>query len=82
MTYFPLVFVYGLTTWALWVVISIGSFPAAEGEDKSWTGESQPLRLFFLFLFPLLLFPSHTLDSHDKCDYFFFSRIFISRDPE
>lgn len=38
MTYFPLVFVYGLTTWAAWVVVSIGSFPAAEGEDKSWTG--------------------------------------------
>ncbi|KAI0966699.1 palmitoyltransferase PFA3 [Xylaria arbuscula] len=38
LTYFPLVFVYGMTTWALWVVVSIGSFPAAEGAKRSWTG--------------------------------------------
>lgn len=25
LTYFPLAFVYGLTTWAVWVIVSIGS---------------------------------------------------------
>ncbi|KAI0411423.1 palmitoyltransferase PFA3 [Xylaria grammica] len=38
LTYFPLAFVYGLTTWAVWVVVSIGSFPAPEGGKTSWTG--------------------------------------------
>ncbi|KAI1191908.1 palmitoyltransferase PFA3 [Nemania serpens] len=39
LTYSPLVFVYGLTTWAVWVVVSIGSFPSPEGQAKtSWTG--------------------------------------------
>ncbi|KAI0402020.1 palmitoyltransferase PFA3 [Xylaria palmicola] len=38
LTYFPLVFVYGLTTWAVWVVIKIGSFHVAERQKTSWTG--------------------------------------------
>ncbi|KAI0122919.1 DHHC zinc finger domain-containing protein [Xylariales sp. AK1849] len=33
-TYFPLVFVYGLTTWAVWVVVSIGSHKS----KTSWIG--------------------------------------------
>ncbi|TGJ81145.1 hypothetical protein E0Z10_g7619 [Xylaria hypoxylon] len=38
LTYFPLVFVYGLTSWAVWVVVSIGSFPTSDGGKPSWTG--------------------------------------------
>ena len=35
-TYFPLVFVYGITSWAVWVAISIGN-----NYDKSaWIGEN------------------------------------------
>ncbi|KAI8627662.1 palmitoyltransferase PFA3 [Xylariaceae sp. FL1651] len=33
--YFPLAFVYGITTWAVWVVVSIGSFPTKE---TTWVG--------------------------------------------
>lgn len=53
LTYFPLVFVYGITTWAVWVVVKIGSFPVPAGRTKSWTGKpfffAQPLtaRTFF-----------------------------------
>ncbi|KAI0205140.1 palmitoyltransferase PFA3 [Astrocystis sublimbata] len=38
LTYFPLAFVYGLTTWAVWVVVSIGSFPVPENGEIPWTG--------------------------------------------
>lgn len=51
LTYFPLVFVYGLTTWALWVVVSIGSFPTPEGAEESWTGKSMEARFPFSLLF-------------------------------
>ncbi|KAM6512301.1 palmitoyltransferase for Vac8p [Fusarium solani] len=33
-TYFPLVFVYGLTTWAVWVVVNVGS----ASRKSSWRG--------------------------------------------
>lgn len=35
-TYFPLVFVYGLTTWAVWVEAGIGFVPS----KNAWTGAS------------------------------------------
>ncbi|KAF1927642.1 zf-DHHC-domain-containing protein, partial [Didymella exigua CBS 183.55] len=34
MTYFPLLFVYGLTSWAVWVQVGIGLVPA----KNAWTG--------------------------------------------
>lgn len=39
-TYFPLVFVYGLTTWAVWVVVGIGNHPA---KTVSWTGTTSSI---------------------------------------
>jgi palmitoyltransferase len=33
-TYFPLAFVYGITSWALWVILSIGSLPS----KSPWLG--------------------------------------------
>lgn len=39
LTYFPLVFIYGITTWAVWVVVSIGSFPTPEEAKASWVGK-------------------------------------------
>ncbi|KAI0460001.1 palmitoyltransferase PFA3 [Xylaria acuta] len=38
LTYFPLAFVYGLTTWAVWVVVNIGSFPTSGQGRTTWTG--------------------------------------------
>ena len=35
-TYFPLVFVYGLTSWAVWVQAGIGFVPS----KNVWTGAS------------------------------------------
>ncbi|KAI1178488.1 palmitoyltransferase PFA3 [Nemania sp. FL0916] len=43
LTYFPLAFVYGLTTWAVWVVVSIGAFPTTEGQPESWTGTASSI---------------------------------------
>lgn len=34
-TYFPLAFVYGVTTWAVWVVVAISSTPS----KVNWLGE-------------------------------------------
>ncbi|KAL1895836.1 palmitoyltransferase for Vac8p [Sporothrix stenoceras] len=36
-TYFPLAFVYGLSTWACWVVIHLGTTPEAYSHS-AWTG--------------------------------------------
>jgi hypothetical protein len=33
-TYFPLLFVYGLTSWAAWVEVGIGFVPS----KNAWTG--------------------------------------------
>ena len=33
-SYFPLLFVYGLTSWAVWVEVGIGLVPA----KNAWTG--------------------------------------------
>lgn len=59
LTYFPLAFVYGLTSWAVWVVVSIGSFPAPEGRRESWTGKCGPhhlpLFIYFVHVWVLLL---------------------------
>lgn len=35
-SYFPLLFVYGLTTWAVWVEVGIGSAPSKKGHV--WIG--------------------------------------------
>jgi hypothetical protein len=35
-TYFPLLFVYGLTSWAAWVEVGIGFTPT---KSRVWTGE-------------------------------------------
>lgn len=40
-TYFPLVFVYGLTSWAVWVQTGIGLVPS----QNAWTGMSSSLPL-------------------------------------
>lgn len=37
-TYFPLLFVYGLTTWAVWVDVSIGS----HADKATWLGMECP----------------------------------------
>lgn len=37
-TYFPLAFVYGVTTWAVWVVVSIGR--STSTSSTAWTGKS------------------------------------------
>ncbi|KAI1327707.1 palmitoyltransferase PFA3 [Xylariaceae sp. FL0255] len=36
--YFPLAFVYGLTSWAVWVVINIGNFPTSK--TNTWVGRT------------------------------------------
>ncbi|KAK1913673.1 hypothetical protein P3342_006916 [Pyrenophora teres f. teres] len=46
-TYFPLLFVYGLTSWAIWVQAGIGFVPSKNG----WTGKfSSGLGLFFYLM--------------------------------
>ncbi|KAI1821552.1 palmitoyltransferase PFA3 [Xylaria intraflava] len=50
-TYFPLFFIYGLTTWALWVVVSIGSFPSPGKEkEKGWIGTPSSVGAFILYV--------------------------------
>ncbi|KAL6807409.1 DHHC palmitoyltransferase domain-containing protein [Trichoderma sp. SZMC 28013] len=51
--YFPLAFVYGLTSWACWVVVSIGS----ESDGTRWIGSTSS---FFGVLLYLLLNWSYT----------------------
>jgi len=34
-TYFPLAFVYGITTWGVWVLINVGTM----APDSPWIGE-------------------------------------------
>ncbi|CAJ2507222.1 Uu.00g084080.m01.CDS01 [Anthostomella pinea] len=48
LTYFPLAFVYGLTTWAVWVVVNIGSTTAKNHE--SWTGTKSSIVGVLLYL--------------------------------
>ncbi|KAF2758953.1 zf-DHHC-domain-containing protein [Pseudovirgaria hyperparasitica] len=43
--YFPLSFVYGLTTWAVWVAVNIGLTPS-----KAWTGHSSNALAISLYL--------------------------------
>jgi len=38
-TYFPLLFVYGLTSWAVWVEAGIGFVPS----KNAWTGTTRRL---------------------------------------
>ncbi|CAJ0552118.1 Ff.00g060970.m01.CDS01 [Fusarium sp. VM40] len=45
-TYFPLVFVYGLTSWAVWVVVSIGNV----SRKSSWIGNGSSMVGVALFL--------------------------------
>ncbi|KAH8664260.1 DHHC zinc finger domain-containing protein [Xylariales sp. PMI_506] len=45
-TYFPLAFVYGLTTWAVWVVISIGS----NAKRINWIGTKSSIGGVLLYL--------------------------------
>ncbi|ERF68683.1 hypothetical protein EPUS_05744 [Endocarpon pusillum Z07020] len=51
-TYFPLVFVYSLTTWAAYVEASIGLPTLAFGNTKSWT--SKPSSIIGVCLYILL----------------------------
>ncbi|KAF3047107.1 palmitoyltransferase for Vac8p [Didymella heteroderae] len=44
-TYFPLLFVYGLTTWAVWVEVGIGFVPS----KNAWTGHFSSALGFFLY---------------------------------
>ncbi|KZM20851.1 protein-cysteine S-palmitoyltransferase [Ascochyta rabiei] len=44
-TYFPLLFVYGLTTWACWVEVSIGLVPS----KNAWTGHFTSALGFVLY---------------------------------
>lgn len=41
-TYLPLIFVYGITSWAAWVIVSIGSNPPKD----SWLGMPPMAPLF------------------------------------
>ncbi|KAI4594913.1 palmitoyltransferase for Vac8p [Pestalotiopsis sp. 9143b] len=45
-TYFPLAFVYGLTTWAVWVVVNIGS----NKTKASWVGTKSSIGGILLYL--------------------------------
>lgn len=45
-TYFPLVFVYGLTSWAVWVQAGIGLVPS----KNAWTGKFSSALGVFLYL--------------------------------
>ncbi|OAG09543.1 zf-DHHC-domain-containing protein [Paraphaeosphaeria sporulosa] len=45
-TYFPLVFVYGLTSWAAWVQVGIGF----NTSKNRWTGKSSSALGFFLYM--------------------------------
>ncbi|KAI2465663.1 palmitoyltransferase PFA3 [Annulohypoxylon bovei var. microspora] len=47
LTYFPLAFVYGLTTWAVWVVVSIGS---SATQKPGWIGTKSSIGGIFLYL--------------------------------
>ncbi|OBR11750.1 Palmitoyltransferase [Colletotrichum higginsianum IMI 349063] len=44
-TYIPLVFVYGLTTWAVWVDVTIGSAPS----KASWLGSASSFGALLLY---------------------------------
>ncbi|KAI1496535.1 DHHC palmitoyltransferase-domain-containing protein [Biscogniauxia marginata] len=46
--YFPLAFVYSLTTWAVWVVVNIGSTPSKK--ETSWTGTKSSIFGVLLYL--------------------------------
>ncbi|KAI1335219.1 palmitoyltransferase PFA3 [Xylariaceae sp. FL0016] len=48
LTYFPLAFVYSLTTWAAWVVVNIGSTTAKN--PSSWTGTKSSIGGVILYL--------------------------------
>ncbi|KAI0471683.1 palmitoyltransferase PFA3 [Xylariaceae sp. FL0804] len=50
LTYFPLVFVYGVTTWAVWVVVNIGSMTAKTSSGWSGTLTSAGGVLLYLLL--------------------------------
>ncbi|KAI1391402.1 palmitoyltransferase PFA3 [Hypoxylon trugodes] len=47
LTYFPLAFVYGLTTWAVWVVVSIGS---SKTTKPYWIGTKSSIVGVLLYL--------------------------------
>ncbi|KAI1491197.1 DHHC palmitoyltransferase-domain-containing protein [Biscogniauxia mediterranea] len=46
--YFPLVFVYAISTWAVWVVVSIGS--TTMKKETSWTGTKSSIFGVLLYL--------------------------------
>jgi hypothetical protein len=56
-TYLPLAFVYGLTTWAVWVVVSIG----ATTVGGTWIGTQRSTLGSFLGHLPLL-HPKNTMN--------------------
>ncbi|KAI1453264.1 palmitoyltransferase PFA3 [Annulohypoxylon moriforme] len=47
LTYFPLAFVYSLTTWAVWVVVNIGS---SATQKPGWIGTKSSIGGIFLYL--------------------------------
>ncbi|KAI0883301.1 palmitoyltransferase PFA3 [Annulohypoxylon maeteangense] len=47
LTYFPLAFVYSLSTWAVWVVVSIGS---SATQKPGWIGTKSSIGGVFLYL--------------------------------
>ncbi|KAI0891567.1 palmitoyltransferase PFA3 [Annulohypoxylon nitens] len=47
LTYFPLAFVYSLTTWAVWVVVSIGS---SATQKPGWIGTKSSIGGVFLYV--------------------------------
>jgi palmitoyltransferase ZDHHC2/15/20 len=50
-TYFPLTFVYGLTTWAAWVEAGIGLRPSANDKPLTW---AKPTSILAIILYLLL----------------------------
>jgi hypothetical protein len=62
-TYFPLVFVYGLTSWAVWVQAGIGFVPS----KNVWTGASP----FYIYVTIQIYPTSNKTTSHEvgKLDY-------------
>ncbi|KAK8047055.1 palmitoyltransferase for Vac8p [Apiospora saccharicola] len=47
-TYFPLAFVYGVTTWAIWVVVSIGR--STSKSSTAWTGTASSIGGVILYV--------------------------------
>lgn len=49
-TYFPVAFVYSLTSWAVWVEAGIGLSPPKAGNQISWTARSKSILGIILYI--------------------------------